>query len=219
MPRSSEPVLAWLRTMIAKRGLNTAALAAKAQVDRNELRKALTGATPMTLDTLMAVSNALELNPADMGFAAPPAEAIASAEPPPSDPKPPTLPDPWGNHPEQLFRMGFTLGCDFFFVAKTEQLQDSGVPAAVLKSSGKDISIALDARYHVDNAPRFDERGVTLTLSFDKLYECFFPWSSVRQVIFFPAPAAETSQQPASPSTETQKSGPARPHLRLVTDE
>lgn len=224
MPRPSEPVLTWLRTMITKRGLNTAALATATQLDRNELRKALTGTTPMTLDMLMVLSNALELSPADMGLVAP-QEPIPSAE---TTPAPSPLPDPWGNHTEQLFRIGFALGCDFFFVAEVDKLGDSGVPAATLKGSGKDLPIELDARFHTDNAPRFDERGITLTLSFDKLYDCCFPWSSIRRVIFFPAPPEALGARPdTSPQSSTEQGGSASPpnptrektHLRLVTDE
>jgi transcriptional regulator with XRE-family HTH domain len=221
MPRPSEPVLTWLRTMITKRGLNTASLASATKLDRNELRKALAGSEPMTLDMLMLLSNALNLSPADMGLAP---ESVPPEEPkeePARVPNAELIPNPWGNHPEQLFRIGFALGCDFFFIADTSVLADSGVPAATLKSSGKNLSIGLDARFHADNAPRYAEGGVTLTLSFDRLYDCHFPWTSIRQVIFFPAPpeahkapepeAAEPSSSPGAPRE--------RGHLRLVTDE
>jgi transcriptional regulator with XRE-family HTH domain len=236
MPRPSEPVLTWLRTMITKRGLNTASLASATKLDRNELRKALAGSEPMTLDMLMLLSNALNLSPADMGLAPelaaedkPAGEATGDGAAAAAAPVPNAdlVPNPWGNHPEQLFRIGFALGCDFFFIADTGALADSGVPAATIKSSGKNLSIGLDARFHADNAPRYDENGVTLTLSFDRLYDCHFPWASIRQVIFFPAPpeahrpaergadAGEPSQSGSSPPGATRERG----HLRLVTDE
>jgi hypothetical protein len=175
----------------------------------------------------------LNLSPADMGLApeaAAAAEKAESSEPTPETPKADLVPNPWGNHPEQLFRIGFALGCDFFFIADTSALADSGVPAATLKSSGKNLSIGLDARFHADNAPRYDEAGVTLTLSFDRLYDCRFPWTSIRQVIFFPAPpevhksaerGPDTAEAPtSSPSASSGGGSPReRGHLRLVTDE
>jgi transcriptional regulator with XRE-family HTH domain len=210
MAKASEPVLAWLRTMLDKRGLNTAAVAEKAGLPRARVRKVLTGADDMTVDELLKLTTALQISPADLGLPGAPAEADEPAAVAVADAPPEWTPnvDPWGNHPEQLFRIGFALGCDFLFLLDPAQLADSGLPAFVLQQyQSSPLPIKLDAMYHQHNAPRYGERGVTLTLSFDALYDCTFPWSSVRQVVFFPVPV-----EPAAPPPEEPKG----PRLRLV---
>jgi hypothetical protein len=67
--------------------------------------------------------------------------------------------------------------------------------------------------YHAYNEPRYHEHGITLTLSFDALYDCTFPWSAIKQFIFFPV--SPDAQQP-KPDSDEDKS-PSGPHLRLVT--
>lgn len=215
--RPSDPVLAWLRQLIEKRGINTAALAERCQIPRARMRKLLVGAEPMLVDELLRVSTALELSPADMGL------PEAAGEPPeaaPTDPAPPPegpRVDPWGNHPEQLFRVAFGLGCDFFFLAAADQLDDSGVPGQTLAQyRGRELPIKLDAAYHGYNNPRFDDGGITLTLSFDQLYDCRFPWTSIRQFILYPAPP-EPGAKPEPTDEAPDEGAKGRPHLRLVT--
>jgi DNA-binding Xre family transcriptional regulator len=211
----SEPVLAWLRQLIDKRGLNTAEVAAKCELPRARVRKILTGAEPMTLDELLKISTALEISPGDLGLPGSAAEAEAEPEPPPvrlaedGETEGPKLGlDPWGNHPEQLIRVGFALACDFLFLADGSQLEGSGLPAQVAQQYREtNLPIRLDAAYHRHNAPRYDPGGITLTLSFDGLYDCRFPWSSIRQVVFLPAPAEPVA--PAEPPS-------GKPRLRLV---
>jgi hypothetical protein len=208
MPRASDPVLGWLRTLIEKRGLNTAEVANKAKLPRARLRKILTGSEPMLVDELLQLSTALEISPTDMGL---PEGAGAELPEPDPDALPqeiaPVKVDPWGNHPQQLFQIAFGLGCDFYFSAEVAQLADSGVPAKVLDQfRDGNVGIKLDALHHQDNAPRYDPDGITLTLSFDRLYDCRFPWASIQQIVFFPL-------RPEPPAQE----GPKKPHLRLVT--
>jgi len=222
MSRSSEPVLAWLRTMSEKRGLNTAALAGKCGLQRGRVRKILTGEEEMTLEELLKLTTALEISPGDLGLpgsallketADEPSSALGVVEPEADQggageggkEAVPSV-DAWGNHPEQLVRIGFALGCDFMMVATTSELADSGLPAQVIEQYRDGaVPIRLDAAYHKYNQPRYDERGVTMTLSFDALYECTFPWTSLRQVLFFPAPPRAV-EPPA----------PKKPSLRLV---
>jgi transcriptional regulator with XRE-family HTH domain len=216
--RPSEQLLVWLRELIQRKGLNTAAVAEKAGLPRARVRKLLGGAEPMLVDELMQLSGALDITPGDMGLAqlddapegdvAPSSLAEAEADP--------VKVDPFGNHPEQMFRVAFGLGVDFFFLTDVAQLADSGVPQPVLAQyEGGELPIKLDAAYHSYNDPRYSEHGITLTLSFDQLYECTFPWSAVKQFILFPAEPV----QPAAPEPEPEPEGTGGgvPHLRLVT--
>ena len=218
--RASAPLLKMLRDWIKKKGLNTAAAATAMGIDRSRARRVLSGADAMTVDELLALGGLLELSPDDLAL-----PGLAEVE----DPGP-QLPrvvqmgameidefvlDPYGNHPEQLFRAAFELGCDFMFFVSTKEIKDSGVPASVLERYGdKDLNIKLDAAYHLHNNPSYGEHDITLTLSFDALYTCTFPWSSFRQILFFPVVPDpvhdEEEPEPPSPSG-------GRPTLRLVT--
>jgi transcriptional regulator with XRE-family HTH domain len=209
MPRPSEPVLAWLRDLLATRGINTAELAKKSGVARPRLRRVLLGSEPMLVDELMAITGALQVSPADL-----PADAVPRAST--EDPTPAAMQitglDPWGNQPEQLFKVAFALGCDLLFTAEAALLQESGIPAYVLQQyRDAQIPVELDAAFHGHNAPRYDETGVTLTLSFDALYDCRFPWASIRRMVFSPT-VPEPVEAPA-PEPEPVK---GRPRLRLV---
>lgn len=122
--------------------------------------------------------------------------------------------DPLGNQPSQLFQVAFTLGVDFLFLASADALANSGVPKSVLsKYIGRDLPIKLDAAYHPYNNPRYDESSITLTLSFDVLHECTFPWTSIRQVVFFPAAPSPVEDEPEE---EEPPQKPGKPFLRLV---
>lgn len=206
MSETSEPLLRLLRQLMKSRGLNTAALADAADQDRSRLRKVLAGTEPMLVDELLAVGQALDLSPADLGLPTP--EDFDTPPPaPPRDDEDDIGVDAWGNHPEQLFRVGFELGCDFMFIARTAELADSGVPRSTLDQfAERDLPIKLDAAYHRYNQPRYEPDGIVLTLSFDSLYDCQFPWSAIKQVIFFPEPPVDDE-----PDEEE------RPVLRLVT--
>ena len=115
-----------------------------------------------------------------------------------------------------MFRTAFALGCDFFFLAEAAQLEDSGVPGHVLKQyDGQELPIKLDAAYHSYNEPRYHSESITLTLSFDQLYECTFPYSSVKRFVLFPVPF-EAPTQPEPPPEEPEDRSSV-PHLRLVT--
>jgi transcriptional regulator with XRE-family HTH domain len=214
MARSTDNLLALLRRLMQQRGTNVAALADKTGIPRAHLRRVLSGSQPMLVEELVSVSTALDLKPQELGVPDDVA-TVAGAEVKDLPEAPSQAIDPFGNHTEQLFRIGFALGCDFAFVARADALGDSGVPAPVLaRSPGGRLVFTLDARYHPDNGPRYDPEGVTLTLSFDRLVDCRFPFASVVQVMFTPL-AAETSE-PEPETTEAPKK-PGRPNLRLVT--
>lgn len=207
MSASSAPLIAMIRRISEERGYNVATLAERAQIPRKRLRQLLDGTEPMLVDELMQISTALELTPAEFGLT-----------PESLDEDPPeitVLPGaqvltvgPWDPHTERLIQVAFQLGCDFLFTARTELLAGSGVPASVLKSyQGREFPIRLEAEYHKYNDPKYDPEGLTLTLSFDAIYTCHFPWESIRQVVFFPEPPAREEPKPAP----TEK-----PSLRLV---
>jgi len=222
MSRPSDPLLAWLRELLQKRGINSAQLAAESQIPRARARRVLSGAEPMLLDEFLAITQSLQLTPDDLaGVAdlpvAPEPPALGDEAPrlrpvaaPADEPEGVTM-DPWGNHPRQLVEAGFALGCDFGLILDAAQLADSGVPRSVLERHRAGLMrIQLDAAYHRYNEPRYDDDGLTVTLSFDALYVCTFPWSSIRQIVFSPVP-------PEAPASDEPGPDDGRPRLRLVT--
>ncbi|MEZ4318271.1 MAG: helix-turn-helix transcriptional regulator [Myxococcota bacterium] len=219
MPRPSAPLLSWLRDMLKQKGINTAHVADASGLPRARVRKILAGTEDMTVDELMLLSGTLELDPSDLSpQAIAEAEAAAKlkadAEPPVPDEVPRV--DPWGNQPEQLFKTAFEFGCDFIFLVDTARIGASGVPEAVLRQyQGRDLPIRLDAAYHKYNDPKYDADGITLTLSFDKLYDCHFQWAAVRQVAFFPHPPDPVGDDEDTGSSDEPE--PGVPFLRLVT--
>jgi len=178
--------------------MNTAAVATALGVPRSSMRKALAGSRDLTVDELLKIVEVLEIDPSEMGATGLPTEVPeveASAH--------------WGNQPEELVRMGFSLGCDFMFLARTEDLAASGLPAFVLEQyAGKSVPIRFDAAYHKYNQPEYDEPSLTVKLSFDALYTCTFPWEAIEQVVFFPIPP-EREEEPEAPDGSA-------PFLRLV---
>ena len=209
-------LLSWLRERLDERGLKTASLAARMGAPRSHVRRVLSGGEDLTVEELLRIIDILELSPEELGL---PALEVDDKTPMPEvRPMQMALADdeedvleltPWGNHHEQLLRVAFELGCDVGFTCATPLLADSGIPAAVLQAQGPQMLIQLDAAYHRYNNPRYDEGGVTLTLSFDALYDCRFPWEAVGEVIFRP--------QAFDPPAETDDVPPSGPHLRLVT--
>lgn len=223
MSRLSDPLLKWLRTLLQERKLNAAALAEMANIPRARARHVLTGQEAMTVEELLQISKALDLSPADFGLGAgAEGEEAAAVEPAAEAPVEKAEPvavtgtvtlDPYGNQVRQLFEVGFGLAVDFLFIARTDELATSGVPRTVLDAhAGRDLLIKLDAAYHPHNNPRYEDDGITLTLSFDALYDCRFPWSSIHRLMFFPAPAPAPTEVEEEPPEEK----PKRPHLRLV---
>ena len=211
MARISDPLLAWLRELLQKRNLNASALAQATQLPRQHIRRILGGSEDMTLDELLLISQALDLSPTD--FANLPMMEDEGPSLKVVDEDPPLTLNPFGNHPEQLFRVGFDLGCDFLFLSKTSELDDSHIPARILAPYRHENSfpIRLDAAFHQHMNPRFTPDGVHLKLSLDDgLYECQFPWHAIVRVVFFP----ETPEEQDEPDTEEV---PGTPHLRLVT--
>ena len=59
--------------------------------------------------------------------------------------------------------------------------------------------------FHVYNKPDFQSKGLTLTLSFDALYTCSFPWESISQVVFQPK-KAEIVEEDSSEDVDSRDS-------------
>ncbi len=234
--RPSDALLRLIRDVAQKKGLNTAALARVASIERTRLKHLLAGSEPMLVDEFISIAQALEISATDMGLAAPATAGQEEDEEEYDDDGPvladapvplravgrreraPTMsytPDPFGNHAQQALRLGFALGCDLFFIVDVKQLGESGVPRSVLARYPEHMPIRLDAAFHKHNDPQFLPVGLQLTVSFDSVYTCLFPWASFRQISFFPLPPSEPDE-PEGPKPEESKASPRRGHLRLV---
>ena len=100
--------------------------------------------------------------------------------------------DPYGIPAEQVIRLAFGLGIDFYMVVDTHQISESGVPAGVLEAHPDRMGVKLDAAYHPQNHPQFSETGVTMTLSFSGLHTCFFSWAAILSVTMEVGTAVES---------------------------
>ena len=205
MPRPSDALLAFLRETITRRGLNTAALAERAKIDRLALKKRLAGQEDLTVDELIRIAGVLEIDPQAMSVPDP--DALPAGEPAPE-----WTPDPYGNLAKQALRLGFALGADLFVTFETKHLDDSGVPSAVLARFKDALPIKLEARWHPQNKPIFQEDAFVCVLSFDRLRTCTFPWRAIRQVQFL---LPEVAEEPAPPPGPKPTAG-AAPFLRVV---
>lgn len=223
--RPSEPILAWLRNTIKAQGLNAAALAEASGDKRTTVRRVLAEQEPLTVDQLLHWTQALGLSLMDV------AQLLAgSPEPEPEplpvlsarprlqaaqveEPEEPYLIDPYGLQGEQAIRIAFALGVDFMFIADSAQLHGSGIPESTMARFPERMVIRLDAAYHRYNKPQYTETGLTLTLSFDTVRVCEFPWSAIQQVTYHLEPPSPAQPSPPEPSPEEPR---GRPALRLV---
>ncbi len=216
--KPSEQLVRFIREKAQEKGLNTAALAAAVDMSRPELKHVLAGNAPLTVDLLVGLSAALDLGPEDLA-------AVGMSVTDDVDPEAnkssaltpirkrqaltdlPTL-DPYGNHAEQILRLGFALGCDIHLVLHSERLEGTGVPDDTIEQFPDLMPIKLDAEYHHPNDPRFTPDGVQLVLSFDALYTAILPWEAFAQITLIPI-EPELGDVPEPPSGQ-------HPHLRLI---
>ena len=210
----SEQLTRFIRETAKQRGLNTAALANEAGVPRSELKHVLSGGATLTVDMLVALAGALALGPEELALLnsdaldTDPSAPVAAVVAPATDIA--DLPDlnPYGNHAEQILRLGFALGCDIHVVLHTDRLDESGIPSATIDQFPDLLPIKLDAAYHHHNDPRFLPEAIVLVLSFDALYTTTIPWEAFDQITLIPI-EPELPDIP-DPSRE------AGSHLRLV---
>ncbi len=184
MSKPSAPVLAWLRARLKEKNLTIASLAQKTGSKRRAIRKVMEGREPLTVDQLMTWTEALQLSLEELVAMPVPDESETPAIRPTNEDDTRFVVDPFGMQAEQALRFGFAAGIDLSFIVQSEQLENSGVPQDVLARFQEHLVIQLDAAFHSYNNPRYDDSGITLTLSFDTLYECTFPWSSLVEVRF-----------------------------------
>jgi len=206
---SSDPLLAAIREAMVGHGLNSAALAKRIGHERKQVRRALGGQEEMSLSMFLQLTDALGIEPASLPWESGLVPS-AEAKKPLSEASEGLQLDPYGIQGEQAFRLGFSLGIDFMFVAETGQLAKSGIPQKVLDGWPEEIVLKLDAAYHRHNEPRFTPEGVGLKLSFDDLYDCFLPWSAIGKVVFH----LETPE-PGTDEDKPDQNG-SGPRLRLV---
>ncbi len=222
--RPSEPLLALVREAIRKRGLTTSEVAERASIERGALKRRLSGSEDLTVDEFLRLAQALDLQQEVANLAGAPPDtgprtlrAVGPAvidEPPPFEPDRVFGLDPYGNVGKQLVEQGFALGLDMFVYFERARIENSGVPRAVLadKRFAEALPIRFEPRWHRHNAPEFHDEELVVRLSFDALYTCHFPWSSVRSVNF----TVPDESLPPVPPPEEKKA--ARPMLRLVKE-
>ena len=212
------PILALLQKAMKALGWNSSALASACGMERKEVKRILSGSDPLTVEAMLQFAQALQLTPqalADLGLDDLPEQQGATEGGPIPDIEPVAeedwTPDPMGNQPLQLVRMGFALGSDFVLYAKTALLDKSGIPPHILSQYKQIIPIRLEAAYHRHNKAQFHPEGLELLLSFDALYTCLFPWESLQQIAFLPE-VPEVPEEPSEEETEPDTG----PKLRLV---
>jgi transcriptional regulator with XRE-family HTH domain len=207
----SEQLVRFIREAAKQKGLNTASLAASTGISRNELKHVLSGSDPLTVDLMVSLAEALDLGPEDLtklGMEMPPApEKLSAIRKHHALTDLPDL-DPYGNHAEQVLRLGFGLGCDMHVVLHSERLEGTSIPAATLEQFPDLLPIKLDAEHHHHNDPRFTPEGVQLVLSFDALYTTVIPWEAFAQITMIPL-EPELGDVPEAPVGN-------HPHLRLI---
>ena len=210
--RPSEPLLAFLRDTVRKKGLNTAELATRTGLDRSKLKQRLAGQDDLTVDDLIALSKALELTPAELGLTGVDATTPLAELPAEAPVEPAPGPDPFGNLPRQIIEQGFALGVDLFLVLDTKLLTGSGIPRAVLEEQREQLRLRMEARWFPQTKARFLDEAMVCFLSFDALYECTLPWEAFRSVTFL-LPAEAPPPPRAEPPPPSR---PAAPFLRIV---
>ena len=68
MSRPSDPLLRLIRDLARKKAMNTAALAKESGIDRGRLKHVLGGAESMTVDELLLIANALQIDARTLGM-------------------------------------------------------------------------------------------------------------------------------------------------------
>ena len=211
----SEQLLAIIRNALLKKKMNTAALAELTGYSRKDIKKILSGKTPLLVEDFANIAQALELEQDLLPTSAssqnevslediqePPIQAIREEQ------EVDYTPQPLENHAQQMLLFGFGLGVDILLMLDGDQLEGSNIPNHILDRFPSKFPVRLDALYHDKMKLRTYELAFEILLSFDGLYECIIPWSAVEQVVLFPI----QDDEPSDDSSEEHTG----PHLRLV---
>ncbi len=208
--RPSEPLVQFLRDAAERKGLNTASIATTLGVSRSELKHMLAGTEPMTVDLMISMAELLDLGPEDLGVL-----GLEAPQPAPSmrsvkhiEPNDQTI-NPYGNHAEQILKLGFGIGCDMHIILQSDRLEDSGVPTETLEQFPDLLPIKLDAAFHNHNDPKFLPEGIKLVLSFDGLYTTTLPWNAFAQITLIPLEPEMMDDTEPPPTSHGS-------HLRLI---
>lgn len=200
MQPPSQYILEGLLAILREKQLTTSALAKQVGKSKREVKSILSGQTPLTVDDLSTITQALDIKDADLQrFMNVPISTqdldddehesddlvIEMTKTDDVEADENWVPNPVGVHSMQALKLGFALGCNLFFIANTQDLQDSGIPEAVLKQYGDKLPIRLDSEYFHHYRPEYFDDGLEIRLSFDAVYTCFFPWHVFEQVTFF----------------------------------
>ena len=215
MQSPSQYILEGLLSALRAKQMSTGALAKAIGKSKKDVKSILSGQSALTVDDLSAIGSALNLEDTDLqrfmqipDSVTPPQRSqsdshIGFAEKSLDEEN--WTPNPVETHSMQVFKMGFALGCNLFFVANTADLTDSGIPQQVLKQYGDKLPIRLDSDFFHHYRPEYFEDGLEIRLSFDAVYTCFFPWHVFEQITFF--------VDDDKPQTDTPSNGPT---LRIV---
>ena len=213
----SEQLLAIIRSTLLKKKMNTAALAGQMGYSRKEIKKILSGKTPLLVEDFANIARVLELEQdllnSTQGFSAEDQseEKIANSLKTIEADEDQTVdftPRPLDNHAQQMLLFGFGLGVDILLMLDGDQLDGSNIPDHIRDRFPSKFPVRLDALYHDKMKLRTYELAFEILLSFDGLYECIIPWSAVEQVVLFPIQDDEPSEESSEEHTG--------PHLRLV---
>ena len=191
MSSPSQAILEGILSLLKERKLTTSGLSQSCGIPKKELKRILSGKSPLTVDQLSQIGSALQIEDHDLQhFLGVPQkidtdliESKASIHT--VDIEEDWTPNPVGNHASHIFRTGFALGCDMFFVAQSDLLGNCGIPEAILKQYGDRLPIRLDSTFFMHYLPKYFDDGLEIRLSFDAVYTCFFPWHAFEQITFY----------------------------------
>ncbi len=222
MTSPSSYIIQGILAVLQEKQMSTGAVAKLMGRNKKEIKQILSGQLPLTVDDLSTFATKLEIQDADLQRFMPQLDNVQTEalqqkvedsqtlhlhdEDNPATSDHDWTPDPVGVHSEQALRLGFSLGCNLFFVVNTKHLQNSGVPEQTLKQFGDKLPIRLDADFFHHYRPEYFEEGLEIRLSFDAVYTCFFPWEAFEQITFFVDDDAPTATEPST----------SKPTLRIV---
>ena len=220
MRKPSQLILEGILSVMQSKGMTTQSLANALHTSKKELKRILAGKSPLTVDLLSEMGAVLEIQDSDlqqfMGVSIP-EETTPSVQTNIGlhtvEEEEDWSPDPIGNHPLQLIKLGFAIGCDMFLVMVTEHLEHSGIPEKVRKQFNDRLPIRLDSAFFQHYRPDFYDDHMEIRLSFDAVYTCYIPWHALEQVTFY-----VQEEEPSEDSEESSESGngPTKPTLQII---
>ena len=220
MRKPSQMILEGILSMMQSKGMTTQSLANALRISKKELKRILAGKSPLTVDLLSELGVILELQDSDLQqFMGASLSEEINLEPQDTiglhtvEEEEDWSPNPVGNHPMQLIKLGFAIGCDMFLVMVTEHLEHSGIPEQVLRQFQDRLPIRLDSAFFHHYKPEFFDDYIEIRLSFDAVYTCYIPWHALEQVTFY-----VHEDEPSEVDEESSESGSglSKPTLQII---